>query len=173
MQRIHPDSAASGQPMPIGDHRRSGLAVIWVIACLPIVIAAIAFVVSIGRLNLARTELKTAAESAALGGAVVWGRAGDGASNDAAGRTAGMAEANAMVSANTSLEVTPTVNTIEMGTYVGGVFTPGAPAPTAATRAVRVTLSVSVAGKFGAAAYTVKTQALGYFNGTRAVLSYY
>ena len=131
-------------------------------------LAAVAFVVSIGRLDLARTELKTAAESAALGGARVWGQSTD----DAAGQTAAMVRINEMITANKALGHTPTVVTIETGAYVVGVFTISASVPIQTERAYRITLSTIVIGKLGAADYTVQSQALAVYNGSRAVLTY-
>ncbi len=171
-RRVRRQTAISHQRFTPGIQSRSGFATIWCIACLPIVIAAIAFVVSIGRLNLARTELKSAAEATSIVGSRVWGQAGDGPGNDATGRITGLAAANAMVSSNTAIGVTPSVVSIEMGTYVSGVFVSGAPAPAASMRAVRATLNVTVPGKFGASDYTVKGQSLAWFNGTRSVLTF-
>jgi uncharacterized membrane protein len=169
MQRLRTTRTLAHNPVFVA---RRGFAAIWVIACIPLVIAAISFVVSIGRLNLARTELKTAAESAALGGARAWGQTGDGTANDAAGQPLGLAQANAMIMANSVLGVTPTVVTIELGMYVAGVFTPSTSVPAAAQRAFRVTLETTVTGKFGTSNYTVKSQALAVFNGSRAVITY-
>lgn len=160
----------SGNRQEIRIPSRSGFAAIWVIASIPIVIAAIAFVVSIGRLNIARTELKTAAEAGSLAGSLVWGRAGDGASNDTAGRVTGLVFANQIIVANSALGESPTVESIEMGIYTAGTFVVAASAPVAATRAVRITLSIPVSGKFGATTYTVKARATAWFNGSRAVL---
>ena len=161
---IHSDTT---QPLPRVASRR-GFAVIWLLGSMPILLAAVAFVVSIGRLDLARTELKTAAESAALGGARVWGESTD----DAAGQTAAMVRINEMITANKALGHTPTVVTIETGAYVGGVFTSSVSVPTQTERAYRITLSTIVTGKLGAANYTVQSQALAVYNGSRAVLTY-
>lgn len=155
------------QPLPRVASRR-GFAVIWLLGSMPILLAAVAFVVSIGRLDLARTELKTAAESAALGGARVWGES----TNDAAGQTAAMVRINEMITANKALGHTPTVVTIETGAYVVGVFTISASVPILTERAYRITLSTIVIGKLGAADYTVQSQALAVYNGSRAVLTY-
>ena len=155
------------QPLPRVASRR-GFAVIWLLGSMPILLAAVAFVVSIGRLDLARTELKTAAESAALGGARVWGESTD----DAAGQTAAMVRINEMITANKALGHTPTVVTIETGAYVGGVFTSSVSVPILTKRAYRITLSTIVIGKLGAADYTVQSQALAVYNGSRAVLTY-
>lgn len=147
---------------------RRGFAVIWILGCMPVFLAAVAFVVSVGRLDIARTELKTAAESAVLGGARVWGQSSD----DAAGQAAAMVQIMAMIAANDVLGETPTVISIQAGAYVGGVFTPSVTVPTQTQRAYRITLSTIVSGKLGASDYTVQSQALAVFNGTRAVLTY-
>lgn len=152
---------------PLRSSRR-GFAAIWLIGFIPVFLGAVAFVVSIGRLDLARTELKTAAEAAALGGARVWGQSSD----DIAGQMAATAAITSMIAANSVLGNTPTVISIESGAYVGGVFTPSATVPTQTQRAYRITLSTMVSGKFGIADYTVQSQALAVFNGTRAVLTY-
>ncbi|MEI8381811.1 MAG: pilus assembly protein TadG-related protein [Planctomycetota bacterium] len=155
-------------PKPSHGDTRRGFAVIWILGCMPIFLAAVAFVVSVGRLDIARTELKTAAESAALAGARTWGQSPD----DAAGQAAAMVQITVMIAANTVLGNTPTVVSIETGAYVGGVFTPSVAVPTQTQRAYRITLSTIVTGKLGASDYTVKSQALAVFNGTRAVLTY-
>ena len=55
---------------------RTGIALVWLILMLPVLFLLLCFVVEIGNLWLARAELETALESAALAAAKEWGDAG-------------------------------------------------------------------------------------------------
>ncbi len=58
--------------------RREGLAVVWLVLMLPLLFLLLCFVVEMGNLWLARVELETALESAALATVKEWGDTGGG-----------------------------------------------------------------------------------------------
>ena len=59
------------------DHRsRRGIATIWVLAALPVVLTLLVMIVDGGNLWVARTEIRTALDAAALSAAKTWGEGG-------------------------------------------------------------------------------------------------
>lgn len=97
--------------------KRPGISTIWVIPSLPAVMTIVVMVVDVGRVWLARSELKNALDAAALSGIKTWGEGGTTAQ--------ARADANDAMSANTILGTTATLDITEGGCTNGNVASTG------------------------------------------------
>ena len=111
----HNDQMSGGPAGRRGN--RSGISTIWVIVALPAVMTMFVMVVDVGRVWLARSELKTALDAAALSGIKTWGEGGTTAQ--------ARADANDAMSTNTILGTTTTLDTTEGGCTNGNVASTG------------------------------------------------
>lgn len=154
--------------------QRRGVAIVWLLACIPVAIVALQLVLEIGWLHRTRSELQVAVDSAALAGARVWGSSSPDAGGDSALiRTAAKLAAQETLSAHrlsgtaallgvASNDGPAQVNnnlacpgTILLGDYVSGVFSAGAVPPIADRRACRCSVTVTVSSPFGFGSRTV------------------
>ena len=174
--------AARGCPREMC-HRR-GVAVVWLLACIPVAIVALQFVLEIGWLHRTRSELQVAVDSAALAGARVWGSSSPDAGSDSAViRTAaktsaqetlaahslsgtavlsGVASNNAPAQVNNNLACP---GTILLGDYVSGAFAAGSVPPVATRRACRCSVTVTVSSPFGFGSRTVSATSTALWDG--------
>ena len=161
--------------------RRRGAVVIWLLVAMPVLLTMFFAVTTIGSLWLARTELTTLADAAALAGAKTWGDA----SNSAATRTAAHLAAEAVAETNTVLGTVLDVDanddpvavnnnaacpgTITLGRRNGTVFEAGSVPPAANERACRVQLTTTVSapwfGGFGVIGpYTIQASSVAVYS---------
>lgn len=179
--------------------QRSGLVVIWFLALALMSITVIHFVLEIGWLNLARSELQVAVEGAALAGARSWGPNPLSELNPvdapalAIARTTAKAYAHSVLSAHTvsgsstelgnvSMNNNPAAmnnnlacpGTIVFGSSAGGVFSAGTPPPSPDQRAVRVDVTITISSPFGFGSRTINGNATAVWDATqqRARLSH-
>lgn len=174
-----------------GVHRRSGLVIVWFLGLGLLSVVAIHFVLEIGWLNLARSELQVATEGAALAGARSWGPNPlseldpMSAPALAVARSAAKAYAQQVLAAHTvsgsSAELSGVstndhplaVNnnlacpgTIVFGSYAGGVFSAGTPPPSPDQRAVRVDVTITVTSPFGFGSRSINGNATAVWDST-------
>ena len=98
-------------------HSRRGISTIWMIVALPAVMTVFVMVVDIGHVWLARNELKSALDAAALSTVKTWGEGGSTAN--------ARGDGNDAMSTNTVLGTAITLNTAEGGCTNGNVASTG------------------------------------------------
>ncbi len=74
-RQVMSSAAAHHRVSALGSARR-GLATIWVLSAMPVVMTLLVMIIDAGNLWVARTELKNALDAGALSGAKTWGEGG-------------------------------------------------------------------------------------------------
>jgi Flp pilus assembly protein TadG len=142
---------------------RIGIAAIWVVLTLPVLVLMLVMVLEIGNLWVAQAELAHATEAGALAGANQWGDAGE---DSPAARHQARRAAAAFTTANSVVGQLPSVKNhqgIHLGDWNGSVFQPvrgHTEQVPAANRACQVRVSLRIPGLFRVAGpFTIHARA--------------
>jgi len=170
--------------------QRRGIAAMWILAAGPVALVVFGVVADYSKVWLARVELQSAVESAALAGVKTWGDGSDTGTIRSAARTV----VQAFGQANTVNAETFSLNTNDNGTgndndnnnnldcggevllgkLTGGVFDATASNPIIADERaclVRKSLNVSGFGSLLGGSYTIQVEAIARYDGGAARLS--